>query len=227
MKKIILLAWLAIGIAPAFAQTSVGVIGGYNLSSVTPKLYGYNVTPRSGWRAGLIADRRLWSKFYLQPQLVLNKKGYNFDFYNSETGTSGKTERQLLYAELQANMLFKQQLRGGKLFAGSGAYIGHGINGSETTKAHYELNGSFVTTTTHYDVKYRRNEPEYSGVTTVRYVNPYDAGLTFLAGYELKNGLLFNVTYSVGVTSLGHWGGWNSTNAYWGLSVGYFFKRFS
>ncbi|SDG11345.1 outer membrane beta-barrel protein [Chitinophaga filiformis] len=228
MKKIILLALLAVSIMPAFAQTSIGVIGGYNLSSITPKLYGYDVTSRSGWRAGLIADRRLWSKFYLQPQLVLNKKGYNYAFYNSETGISGKTERQLLYAELQAIMLFKQQFHGGKLFAGAGAYIGRGIDGSERSKNHYELNGSPVTSTTHYDVKYRNNEPEYiPGSEVKRYVKPYDAGLNFLAGYELKNGLFFNATYSLGLTELGHWGGWNSRNTYWGLSVGCFLKKFS
>jgi hypothetical protein len=230
MKKIILLALLAIGVAPAYAQTSVGVIGGYNLSSITPKFYDYDITSRSGWRAGLIADRHLWSKFYLQPQLILNKKGYNYAFYNPESDISGKAKRQLLYLELQANMLFKQQLRGGKLFAGAGAYLGRGIDGSEKEENRYQINGSPVKSTTHYVVKYRNEEPEYnpgSGANNIRYVKPYDVGLNFVAGYELKNGLFFNATYSIGVNSLGYWGGWNSRNTYWGLSIGYFLKKFS
>lgn len=232
MKRLLLLSLLAIGIVPAFAQTSVGVIGGYNLSSILPKssLYGYDVTSRSGWRAGLIADRHLWGKFYLQPQLALNKKGYNYAFYNSETGTSGKTERQLLYLELQANMLFKQQIRGGKLFAGAGAYIGRGIDGNERAKALYDIDGRPVKNTTYWVVKYRSEEPEDNPdnrINNVRYVKPYDVGLNFQAGYELKNGLFFNATYSMGLSSLGYWGGWNGKNTYWGLTVGYFLKKFS
>lgn len=229
MRKIVLLALLTISMLPVYSQTSVGVIGGYNLSSFLPKRnlesYGYDVTSRSGWRAGLIADRHLWSKFYLQPQFLLNRKGYNYSFNNEASGSYSKTERQFLYLELQANLLFKQQIGKGRLFVGAGHYIGRGVAGKERATGYMILDGKQVDYIFHYDIKYRSKEPDNNSAME-KYVKPYDLGLNFLAGYELKNGLFFNATYSRGLTELGYFNG-SGGNTYLGITVGYFLKRFS
>jgi hypothetical protein len=222
---------MSIGIIPVYSQTSIGVIGGYNSTTIYPKQHldalRYSVSATSGWRAGLIADQHLGGKFYLQPQLILNQKG--FDYSAALAPTYFETQRHLLYMELQANMVFKQQIGKGKLFVGAGHYIGRGIAGREKTKGYYEQGGVGYNYTEYHIVKYRSKFPESNpnsyelNVTNVR---PYDIGINFLAGYELKNGLFFNANYSTGLFDVGYYDKAIS-NFYVGLSVGFFLKRFS
>ncbi|SHM77286.1 outer membrane beta-barrel protein [Chitinophaga sp. CF418] len=234
MKKIILLALLAVGIAPVHAQTSVGITGGYNLNSIRPnssiEAMGYNVSSRSGWHAGLVADKRLWKKYYLQPQLLLNEKGYNYTYGMNEAPTYSfnKFKTRLLYLELQANLLFKQQTGNGKLFVGAGPYIARGISGLERWDGQsYNSNmGSVVRFTKYSVVNYRSKAPDYA-YGNITHIKPYDKGLNFLAGYELKNGLFFNVVYSLELNNRGYDNNYKNKNTYFGLTAGYFLKKFS
>jgi hypothetical protein len=232
MKKILLLSLLAISILPVFAQTSIGVIGGYNLAWRYPKnpqqagTQDYSLKPR--WRAGLITDHHLWKKLYLQPQLLLNTKGFHEKA--SSIGAPGTfdyaTERDLrvLYLEIQANFLLKERLGNGKLFLGAGPYLARGITGRSKAKGFSSLGGQRTDYDMQVPVKFS-NEVVYN--TPNVYEKHYDAGLNFLAGYELKNGLFFNAVYSLGLTNLYYDDNYKSKNTYVGLSVGYFFKRFN
>lgn len=232
MKKLLLLSLLTIGIIPAFAQTSIGVIAGYNQAWRYPKnsqvagSQDYSFKPR--WRAGLVTDHHLWKKLYLQPQLLLNTKG--FHGRSASIGDPGAfnyaNERDLrvLYLELQANFLFKEQLGNGKLFLGAGPYLARGITGRSKAKGFSELGGERTDYDMQAPVKFS-NDVVYN--TPNVYEKPYDAGLNFLAGYELKNGFLFNVVYSRGLSNLYYRNEDKSKNTYFGISVGYFFKKFS
>lgn len=234
MKKIILLILLIIGIAPAFAQTSVGIIGGYNLNSVYPKskqeVLGNKISSRSGWHAGLVADKRLWKKFYLQPQLLLNEKGYNatYTLNDAPTYPSGKYKTRLLYLELQTNLLFKQQIGNGKLLIGGGPYIARGISGVEKVyRQYYDQNGALQRYTSYNVIKYKNKQPDIYTYGNIHHMKPYDAGLNFLAGYELKNGLFFNVIYSMELNNRWYTKEFESKNTYFGITAGYFLKKFS
>jgi len=234
MKKIILFTLLAIGTAPTYAQTSVGIIGGYNLNSIRPnstwKALGYDVSSRSGWRAGLVADKRLWKKFYLQPQLLLNEKGYNstylWDVPPSYSNTHLKT--RLLYLELQANLLFKQQIGNSKILVGAGPYIARGISGIQILDSdYYNSNmGSMARSINYAVVNYRSKAPDYVYGNIV-HIKPYDMGFNMLAGYELKNGLFFNVVYSLELNNNGFNKHYKNKNTYFGLTAGYFLRKFS
>ncbi len=82
----------------------------------------------------------------------------------------------------------------------------------------------------YYVIKYKKKYPPldpYNTVGAVRYVKPYDAGVNLLAGYELKNGLFFNVIYSLGLKDTGYFSTYKDKNVCLGLSVGYFLKRWS
>ena len=233
MKKTILFILLAISIAPIYAQTSVGVVGGYNSSFVFPytnwEAVNYKVSYGSGWRAGLISDQHLCKKFSLQPQLILNQKRYNYS-YSPPTPSSVQAEykRHLLYLELQANLLFKPQIGNGKLFLGAGPYIGRGISGRERMDLYYagqngqqyRLDYNII----RYKSKYPAVDPYYSEANVI-YLKPYDIGINLLAGYELKNGLFFNVIYSLGANNTDYHV--KSYNGYLGITVGYFLKKFS
>ncbi|MCF6402840.1 PorT family protein [Chitinophaga filiformis] len=231
MKNFILLALLAICTAPAFAQTSIGIIGGYNHASLrsrnNTKASGLDVNPYAGWRAGIITDHHLFGKFHLQPQLLLNTKGHNIDVTSSDAVQYSfvYARRRFTYLELQTSLLFKQQTGAGKIFAGAGPYIGRGISGKD--RYDEEWNGRRISN--YYPIKYRDKEPIGAEADGVTYLKPYDIGVNFQAGYELKNGLFFNAVYSLGLNHIfhGHSSGNIDKNTYFGLSVGYFFKKFS
>jgi hypothetical protein len=233
MKKIILFIVLAISIAPVYAQTSVGVIGGYNLSFVYPETnwtaWRYQVSEGSGWRAGVVADQHLWKNFYLQPQLIFNQKGHNYS-YTSDAPSYDHYDykRRLLYLELQANLLYKLQIGNGKLVLGAGPYIGRGISGRERIDIYLNDQGGQQYVLDYNVIKYKNKYPPfdlYYSATNTTYVKSYDIGFNQLAGYELKNGLFFNITYSLGLNNTDYHV--KSFNGYLGITVGYFLKRFS
>jgi hypothetical protein len=233
MKNFLLLALLLAGMLPTYSQTSVGLIGGYNLAGIHPRSWD-NQYPnsknsfRSTWRAGVITDHHLWKKLYLQPQLLLNSKGRNYKVsYTREMPQELSDRTQLLYLELQANMVFKQQLGSGKFFAGAGPYVGRGIGGSARRKGYVEVNGEKNYFDVKLPAKFVNNVPIPADENRV-YFEPNDVGLNLQAGYELKNGLFFNAVYSLGLTNLYHSpADPNPKNTYFGISVGYFFKTFN
>ncbi|MCF6402841.1 PorT family protein [Chitinophaga filiformis] len=229
MKKILLLALLAISMLPVYSQTSVGVIGGYNLASLHPKqkqMYGsWDYDFKQGWRAGLIADHRLWKKFHLQPQLLLNSKGYKSRYYyNGPFAFSSERILRMLYLELQANLLFKEPLGSGKLLIGAGPYLSRGIGGKLRARGFQVYSDGTTSYDQKFPIKFRK---ESGNDATVSYQKPYDAGLNFQTGYECKNGLFFNAVYSLGLTNYNYSKELKSKNTYFGLGVGYFLKKLS
>ncbi|MCF6402838.1 PorT family protein [Chitinophaga filiformis] len=229
MKKIILFILLATGIAPAYAQTSIGVIGGYNLSFVYPDVnwepWNYKVSYGTGWRAGLVADQHLWKNFYLQPQVIFNQKSYNYSTIADIYDTHYEYKRRLLYLELQAHLLYKPKIGNGRLFLGAGPYIGRGVSGRERVEGYQDGRHSSLD---YNIIKYKKYPPFNSDHSElgVDYMKPYDVGINLLGGYELKNGLFFNVIYSLGTNNTSYTVV-RSYNGYLGISVGYFLKKFS
>jgi len=59
----------------------------------------------------------------------------------------------------------------------------------------------------------------------IAYVKPFDAGANFIAGYELKMGLLFSVNYSLGLTNTSPYESETEKNHYLGISVGYLLHK--
>lgn len=229
MKKIILFILLTIALAPTYAQTSLGVAAGYNSSFVYPDTnwepWNYKASYGNGWHAGLVADQHLWKNFYLQPQLLFNQKSYNYSTITDVYDTHYKYKRRLLYLELQAHLMFKPKIGNGRLLLGAGPYIGRGISGREKI-AGFDQTGQ--QSSLDYDIiKYKKRPPfntDYSELN-VNYMKPYDIGINMLAGYEMKNGLFFNIIYSLGTNNTSY-DAIKSYNGYLGLTVGYFLKRF-
>ncbi|PWV46613.1 hypothetical protein [Chitinophaga sp. S165] len=231
MKKILLLALLFVSMLPTYAQTSIGIIGGYNRTEVhfsNSYSVGYlDKSSASLWRAGLIADHHLWKKIYLQPQLLLNAKGENskaFDDTRPGYVYFNESISRLLYLELQSNFIFKQQWGKGSFFAGAGPYIGRGIKGRDYDKGYVIIDNQKSDFDTKTDIIFSSKQGEENKAA---YQKPYDAGLSFQAGYELQNGLFFNAVYSLGLSNLGYDSEVKVKNNYFGLSVGYFFKKFN
>ncbi|WP_298739391.1 porin family protein [uncultured Chitinophaga sp.] len=218
MKKQVVLVLLAlVGTLSTYAQVSFGVKAGYNNSGISGD--ASDLSKRlSGFHAGGIADITLAENFSLQPQLLFIMKGVKSASYTETIeGIEFNFPEQKLtlnYLELPVNFMYKHEAGAGSIFVGAGPYLGFGLSGK--AKASGEEDGK---------VKFDGRKAEEIGEDdeATLHLKRLDAGANFLAGYELKNGLLFSVNYSLGLTNLDPDGG-KSKNNYFGVSVGYLFK---
>lgn len=228
MKKSILLTLLAIGGAfSSFAQISYGVKAGFNSSSMTfdgedNSFDGGNdyLKRLAAWNAGVIVDIQLADNFYLQPQLLVSAKGIRFKGEETyEVGGISYTEKidgklTTTYLELPVNLLYKHELGPGKIFGGFGPYVAYGLGG--------KLDG--FTEEGFDDPKVKFDGDDEATDNNIHYKG-IDAGANFTIGYELNNGLLLGVNYSLGLTNIDVYDKSTTKNNYFGISVGYLLKK--
>jgi hypothetical protein len=214
MKKQVVLVLLALlGTLSTYAQVSFGIKAGYNNSTYSVE-NSDNLKRLSGFHAGGIVDISLADEFSLQPQLLFILKGAKQEAHVDQFGDQNEEAKlKLNYLELPVNFLYKHQLGAGKLFVGAGPYLGFGLSGKikqGEEEADIKFDGKKLAELDAED-------------DAAMHLKRLDAGANFLAGYELKNGLLFSVNYSLGLTNIDPDGG-KSKNSYFGISVGYLFK---
>ncbi|ACU64538.1 porin family protein [Chitinophaga pinensis] len=206
MRKILLLALFNLGFLYSHAQTSFGITAGLgNAKMRFPDDDGLNYKINPSWRAGIMADVKLIGKFYLQPQLLISRKGNHTYIGNADQPAAFifdvHEKTHLTYLELPVNLVLKFPLGSGKFITGAGGYIAYGLGGKD------KITGTERATGADYerkiDVKFEK-EPHLAeadfGKTT--YYRPIDLELNFLAGYEFKNGLGLNFTYSPGLKNM-------------------------
>ena len=236
--RIILLSLLTVCTLPVCAQVSVGVIGGYShttfhVSDRPPSLMGDMLAPPvpeskyvPKWHAGLIADIHLVKRFYLQPQILISKKGVKMEgtrsYGNIYHEISYKAD--LTYLEMPVNLLYKIPVGKSKLAVGAGVYCARGLSGKYNQHGHtVATDGSFRTGFTGTGkIRFENEEP--ARPTEYQVYKKYDRGLNFIAGYEFKNGLIFNINYSLGLTDVYPYEHDVRKNRYFGLSAGYLLK---
>jgi len=237
MKKIIPLVLLSLGVSSACAQINFGILAGLNNATQHRNGDAYRKY-RLLWHAGVVADIPLAGRFYLQPQLLASVKGSRSEAHNLDStvyflisDASGKT--RMLYLELPVNVLYKHTLGPGKLIVGGGPYVAYGLGGKTSSTLTYRSGEQvFSESTIKFKNETHPNDEELGKYT---YYKPLDAGLNFIAGYELNNGLCFNVNYSLGLTNIEpsetirtdgiHIIHGTTKNRYFGFSVGYFLRK--
>jgi len=227
MKKHLLLltAALSCGLF-SYAQVSFGVKAGYSLAGMSSKNAITDNTSEqahtktiSAFHAGVIADISLTKNFSLQPGLFYSAKGAKVDQLigggPASTPQRVTSTARLNYLELPVNFLYKRALGPGKIFAGFGPYLAYGVGGK--IKTNYEHYGHVES-----EVKFKNKKDIDANIA---YVKPFDAGANFIAGYELKMGLLFSVNYSLGLTNTSPYESETEKNHYLGISVGYLLHK--
>lgn len=221
MKKQVLVLLALFGTLSTYAQVSFGVKAGFNSASISG---GEGAKRLAAWHAGGIADISLAENFSLQPQLLVSVKGAKTEGYEMPSPVPGVdpisvpgTKISLTYLEVPVNFLYKHEAGAGSIFVGAGPYVGFGLTG----KVKADVDGA-----EDVDIKFDGKKAEdLEGETEEAvHLKRLDAGANFLAGYELKNGLLFSVNYSLGLTKISPDGG-DGKNGYFGISVGYLFGK--
>ena len=213
MKKYALLVLLALGTLSTYAQVSFGVKAGYSNTGISMDAEegSAGFSRLSSWHAGVIADISLAESFSLQPQLLVSAKGAKQPGIDLGEGLPSleETKLKLTYLELPINFVYKLQAGAGKLFFGLGPYLAYGISGKAGEQK------------VKFDGKKDEEIEEGSEDAEKLHLKALDLGGNALVGYELKNGLLFSVNYSLGLTSINPNEGASVKNNYFGVSVGY------
>jgi hypothetical protein len=233
MKKIILFVLLSLCVLSSDAQITFGIVAGVKNPMQRPIGKDVNRKFYLLWQAGVAADIPLTGRFYLQPQLLVSAKGSRSEAHDLdstvywESAVSGK--HHMMYLELPLNVLYKHPLGAGKLVVGAGPYIAYGLGGKSNMAITNRISGNIERS--EIKIRFKNKTSPGSGYD---YYKPLDAGLNFVAGYELGNGLCFNVNYSLGLTNIspsnvtvnGTTYFYNPVrNSYLGITVGLFINR--
>jgi len=168
-----------------------GVLGGFSFQSFMGKDYwgeslDNQLTP--GFHVGGNVTFPIIADLYVQPGLLYSMKGTK---QNIITDDITKTT-MLSYIELPVNVLYRPQLGDGHILIGAGGYGSCGISGRERTKS--------GTITIELPVKFLEDATEEP--TSYAYYKRFDAGINAFLGYELYNGIFFQLDGQLGLLEI-------------------------
>ncbi len=222
MNKLLLTLSLVLLTTFSFAQTfNLGVKAGVNLSttafSTTYANYAVDPQNRTGFQVGVIGDIA-FQHFIVQPGLFFITKGGKFTDEYSFLGTYQSYSYHTTgtdkfnYLEMPVNLLYKVQVAPAtKIYAGGGPYIG------------YALSGSVISQETGSQTANYNESLAFGNDRTKDEYKPFDYGINFIAGVEIKKHYTIDLNYSLGLKNIVWTPEDNIKNRSLGLSIGYLF----
>lgn len=191
MKKQLLISVLALFISISFAHAQgIGILGGVNFQNLNGENSAGNKLDNKiipGFHAGVNGQFMIAPEFYLQPGLLFSLKG------GKDEGIFVPTTYRLSYIELPLNLVYKGQLGNGFVMVGFGPYIAYAVGGNVS------INSGNVTAKE--DIEFK-NVVEASDPLTAFYFRAFDAGGNIFAGYEMANGLFFQLNTQLGMLKI-------------------------
>ena len=148
-----------------------------------------------GFQAGMVTDARLAQGWLLRSGLLINGKGTRLRRESSYDTSSWLME--LHYLEIPLSII--HQWNAGKhwsTFAGAGGYAARALRGIEKGEGKSISGRNY---SIYNAVRFHSQNLDNSGRPTI--VNPFDFGVTFMAGVECGN-LQLLLTYSQGLQRL-------------------------
>ena len=161
----------------AQAQVKFGPKVGLNLSTMTLKVSGIGIDPKTvvGFNAGFVSEITLKGNFVLQPGVMFSKKGskYSVESYDLSIFPG--------FFEIPVNAMYKFDLSTVKLILFAGPYFAFGVGGTYKTP-----DGSDA-------INYGSGEDKD--------LKSFDLGANLGAGLEIKN-FQISAQYGFGLTNL-------------------------
>lgn len=193
-------------------RTTFGVRGGVNFFNITGKNANgdrYENNINTGFHVGVNAEIPVGTGSYLQPGILYSQKG-------AESTTNGNNEVDLSYIEVPVNFVYKPVLGTGRVLLGFGPYVGVGIGGK------VKSNG------TKTDVEFTNEHSTETNTADFAEFKRLDYGGNFLAGYEFRNNVSFQINAQLGLANIspetnGVDDKTKRNNTGFGVSVGYRF----
>lgn len=232
MKKHLMIFICALITGTTFAQTNFGVHVGGLASQVTIKgdedlnsAIGKKKF-KPGFKLGVFAEVPLTSNLYLNPELNYTYRGglYKNHIDNSEGKGDVKYQANMNFLELPVNLLYKMNPDGGFYF-GAGPTVGMGLSGELKVIAKgTDADGGSIDESESTSIKFDgKKEDDISNEDDNLHLKRFEIGLNAFAGYELKNGLRFQLQYRPNFTNLSPEKEGSFKTSYLGLSVVYRF----
>jgi hypothetical protein len=227
MKKFLFLFLCIVFTSPQiYAQVSIGIRGGFNLSAMKfetaagQKSGGIgNGNQLKNLQADILLNIPLQSGFYLQPAFRYITKGTFFEsgtpLSDGEAGNSIKVR----YIEMPVDLVYKFSFPGFKLCLGAGPYVAYGLGGNYRTDL--LSNGKVVS---HGSRSLAFGE-EDNIVSPGMYLNRWDAGLNTMLGVELNSMVMIGANYSLGMVDIDNSAAYKVKNSSLGISIGILLNR--
>lgn len=212
MKRIITLSFFIGCVVSAIAQdnvtvdskekVTVGIRAGYNLYKIHGRYANgdnFSLKTEDGMHVGADVEIPVGKNVYLQPGILYNQKGANFDDYFL-VWKEYHGDVKLSYIEFPLNFVFKPLLGSGRFILLAGGFIGKGI-GREAG-----VDEGMVA------VKFKRDADSADIKRTPFVYRPWDAGANFALGYQFVNGLFLQLNNQIGLKRInppieGFWDG--------------------
>lgn len=233
MKKLFLLLCLLLGVNQLFAQKiNWGVKAGLNSSTMVHPKQSQTATGDyrtidkriTGYHVGIFSDIT-FKNFSVQPALIYTTKGGDSESSSNLYSMSGVSQgymtnkTTLHYLELPVNVLYNIPFSTGKFFIGGGPYAAVGLSGKYDRTSQVTSNnggGQFTTSSASQGtIVFGSNPGDYRLL---------DMGLGLLGGVSFKNGLLFSINYSNGLSNITRSSVTTKNNVF-GFSVGYYLTK--
>ena len=161
------------------------------------------------FNVGVFADFKLPSNFSIQP--AVNYTGKGGQFSASDNGAKAVTKLQLYYLQVPVNAVYHVPVLVGDIYFGAGPYIAKGLSGKiKSTADDGQGNKSSAT----MDIKFGTGDGDE--------IKPMQYGADIIVGFKLKNGLLINANYDLGLSNdAPHAGTGTNKSKVFGVSVGF------
>jgi hypothetical protein len=209
MKKLIFSLLFAGTSLLGFAQLpTFGVKGGVNFATLSASGTPNNVVPGTNLmtspgsvtsvNAGIFADIKL-GHFSLQPAVNFTGKGGTFHGFTGpipsttpgEASTSEvNSNYKLYYLQVPINIVYHIPVLIGDIYFGAGPYGAFGLSGKVKLTGTNTKTGAISAGN---DVKFGNESGD---------IKSKDFGANAIAGIKLKNGLLLNINYDLGLTNI-------------------------
>lgn len=225
MKKVLLVIIVAnCSISFSASAQNFGAHVGGSFAKVTNSFnesgisYSIGTDSKFGFAVGAFMELPLKKSFGFRPELNFSQKGFKLDFSDGVDRVQG--EETYNYLELPLIFIYKLTAGSGQVLLGTGPYFGFGISGK--TKSTVTVGGQTETVNT--SVKFDgKTEDEVNDDNT--HLKALDAGLSFLGGYQLQNGLVFTAGYGLGLSNLSPDSYLKLKNRNFTIKVGYLFNK--
>lgn len=182
MKKIHLIVCIFLSITtysqkkkmqPKSGDLLLGIKAGANLSNISGKDDRYVYKSRFGFHAGLVGRYSFDNKMALQTEILYNNVGALTEFADNDFDTKGTITLQNI--TIPVNFQYKIVP---KLYAETGPEFNFNLTAKHKSRDQYDWESDWK-----------------------EYTKGFYFGWTIGAGYELSNNLIFNLRYSMGLTS--------------------------
>jgi len=183
MKKILLLAALAVSAQALFAQGRFGLRAGVNFANQKIKVnaFGQNVSQTGdgivSFHIGGTGEFPLAENIFVQPSLILTGKGMNFNG-TDDMGNDVKAKIRPFYLELPVNLIYKYPLDNFSIFGGAGVAPAFGLFG-----------------------KVKNGDTEEDAFQDEGFKR-FDFGVNFLAGAEVGGNMQFSFNFTQGLMNI-------------------------